>query len=74
MRNIFIDTHSVGRSSLDKPDNLSIKVHFKRNLNTNTSKYRDPKEGRPEAKSKDEAKELQSLLERRSASRKRKTD
>jgi hypothetical protein len=47
MRNICIDTHSVGRSSFDKPDNLSIKVHFRKNLNTNTAKYRDPREGRP---------------------------
>jgi hypothetical protein len=54
MRNICIDTHSVGRSSCDKPDNLSIKVHFRRNINTHTSKSRDPKgEGRLEAKSKD---------------------
>jgi hypothetical protein len=52
MKNIFIDTHSVGRVSFDnRTDNNSIKVHFKKyNLNNFSSK------------SKDEKKEIQSLL------------
>lgn len=45
MRNICIDTHSVGRSSFDsRADNASLKVHFRRpQLNNSTSKS---KEGR----------------------------
>nr|VVW86719.1 unnamed protein product [Nymphaea colorata] len=59
MRNIMIDTHSVGRASFDsRADNNSIKVHFRRyNMNnlTSTSKSRDDKrEGR--------ALDIQSLL------------
>lgn len=59
----------MGRSSFDRADNPSIKVHFKRNLNAHTSKSRENKE-RTDSRDR----EIQSLLERRSVSRKRRTD
>lgn len=73
MRNIYIDTHSVGRSSFDRAENHSIKVHFKRNINSHTSKSKERE--RAESKGeREEGRDIQSLLERRSLSRKRRTD
>ena len=66
MKNIHIDTHSVGRSSFDRSDNISVKVQFRRNLNNNTAKSKE-REGR-------EGRDIHSLLERRSKSRKQRTD
>lgn len=68
MRNIYIDTHSVGRASYDnRSDTNSIKFHFRKpNLNppNHTSKSRE-----------DRRADIQSLLERRSSSKRaRKTD
>jgi hypothetical protein len=63
MKNIHIDTHSVGRSSFDRGDNISVKVQFRRNLNSNTAKSKER-----------ESRDIHSLLERRSKSRKQRTD
>jgi len=81
IKNIYIDTHSVGRASYDnRSDANSIKIHFRRpnpnpNSNPNTNPNLAPNPNHTSKSREDRRADIQSLLERRSSSKRaRKTD